>query len=245
MPTETVEAVERRLPRGRVVAYQRLATLGSLAAAAAHEFNNLMTPVLARAQHALRTGDPQAARRALECTVQQTERAMAITRRLLALADEDEPAAASCRLAEAVQNAFTAIARPLDKDGIDLTVRVPQSLQIRAEPILFEQLLVNLLLNARNAMRPSGGRITLEAWPDEKTVVLEVRDTGHGMPEEQLQVVQPFLAGRGDPPIDAWRCVGLGLYTCRIIAQHFRATIDVFNNNDGGCTFRLRWPVAS
>jgi signal transduction histidine kinase len=248
MPTETLASPLASLSEVQILSYQRLAALGSLAAAAAHEFNNLMTPVLARAQHALLSGDEQATRRALECTAQQTQRAMSVTRQLLEMADGRSGGrgrTGHCRVAESVQNAFTALARPLDRDGIDLTVRVPHDQSVRAEPILFEQVLVNLLLNARNAMKAAGGRIIIESQQDQDLAVIDVRDTGVGIRNPKLRAIREFLRGEriAEEPTD-WQSIGLGLYTCRTIVRHFNASIDVLRNEGRGCTFRLHWPAA-
>jgi signal transduction histidine kinase len=227
-----------------LIAQHRQALLGSVAGMLAHEFNNLMTPVMFRTQDALSRNDPEAMRKAVECTARQTERAIAIGRRLLELIDDDSAEVASYRVDEAVENATIAIVRPLSKDGIDFTREVEPDLAIRAERVLFDQLLINLLLNARAATIKRRGAIRLSATRDGDRVRIDVVDNGTGIDPTQLNdVIRPFLAA--DPatePCD-WRNIGLGLNVCRLIAHRHDARIDAESNPGGGCTFRLIWPV--
>jgi len=224
--------------------YQRQAMLGSLSAMVAHEFNNLMTPVLARAQDALLRNDVADMRKALACTVGQTQRAMEITRRLLALADGRQAPRETCRVAEAAADALAAMARPLEKDAIEYRADIPEDLAVQAQPVLFVQVLLNLLLNARQAMQERGGRLTLRARREGDEVVIEVIDSGIGIAPQRIErEINPFLAA--DPqeqPCD-WQRIGLGLNVCRMIAQHHKARLEAFPNPGPGVTFRLRWPM--
>ena len=136
--------------------------------------------------------------------------------------------------------------RPLEKDGIQLHVAVPDDLRVNARNDLLCQVLLNLLLNARRAMKDGGGPLTVAATAVDGQVQIEVRDSGSGISAETLdQVLNPFLAA--DPrerPTD-WQQVGLGLSVCRMIARHHGATLQAFaNDGSRGCTFRLMRPAA-
>ncbi len=228
-----------------LLAYQRQALLGSTAAVIAHEFNNLMTPVLARAEYALLRNDVPMMRKALECVIRQTQQAMEVTRLLLELAEGHVPQPQACDVAEAIDDAVRALVRPLEKDGIRLEVQVEEAPAVHADPILLRQVLTNLLLNARQAIGRGPGRIRVAARREADRVVLEIRDNGCGIDPERLeQVINPFLAA--DPLTDAtdWQQIGLGLHACRLIARQFGATLQAEANADRGCTFRLDWPAA-
>ncbi len=231
--------------RDGLLAYQRQALLGSTAAVIAHEFNNLMTPVLARAEYALLRNDVPMMRKALECVIQQTHQAMEVTRLLLELAEGHVVQPQACDLAEAVEDAVRALVRPLEKDGIRFESQVPESLAVHADPVLLRQVLTNLLLNARQAIEDRPGRITVRAWDEGGRVWIEIRDTGCGMDPQRIEeVINPFLTA--DPLTDAtdWQQIGLGLHACRLIARQFGATLRAEANETGGCTFRLSWPAA-
>jgi signal transduction histidine kinase len=228
-----------------LIACQRLALLGSLAAMAAHEFNNLMTPIVARVEAALMGEDVPFMRKALERTLTQSQRAIGMTRHLLDLAHNEYHPTECCSVAAAVREAIDTAARPFQKDGIDLRVSVPEELHVCAREDLLCQVLLNLLLNARQAMKGIEGTLSVNAMADGDAVRIDVRDSGKGIPQQRLDdVVNPFL--RSDPrsrPND-WQDVGLGLSVCRMITRLHNASMRAFANEDCGCTFRLHWPVS-
>ncbi len=248
MPMESAEQLRAALQdlQNELVACQRLALLGSMSAILAHEFNNLLTPIIARAEAALLGNDVSFMRKTLERTLTQSQRAMRLTRLLLDLAHDDARPAGDCALAPAVREALDTLMRPLEKDGIELRFDVPEELRVRAQPDLLCQLLLNLLLNARRAMQGRSGILTISARPDGDHVRIEIRDTGTGIAPEILGgVINPFLAADPQTRPQDWQQVGLGLSVCRIIAHHHGATLEGLRNTEGGCTFRLRWPVGT
>jgi len=230
-----------------LIACQRLATLGSMMAMITHEFNNLLTPLLARTEAAL-IGEPDVAfmRKTLERTLVQTQRALAVTQHLLAMAHDRPRPAQTCSVARAVQEAIETLTRPLAKDGIDLKVSVAEDLQVYAREDLLCQVLVNLLLNARQAMQGSEGPLSISAIAQDGHVRIEVRDSGKGLPADVLnQVVNPFLAADPQARPNDWQQVGLGLSVCRLIARDHGASIQGVANDGPGCTFRVCWPTTA
>ncbi len=242
---ESLRATIRGL-QDELIACQRLALLGNMAAMVTHEFNNLLTPIMARAEAALTGDDVPFMRKTLERALIQSQRAMSVTRHLLDMVHNDACPAEACSVAAAVHEAIETMTRPLEKDGIQLHVAVPDDLRVNARNDLLCQVLLNLLLNARRAMKDGGGPLTVAATAVDGQVQIEVRDSGSGISAETLdQVLNPFLAA--DPrerPTD-WQQVGLGLSVCRMIARHHGATLQAFaNDGSRGCTFRLVWPAA-
>lgn len=242
----TVNGPERSTGEPRNLAdHQRQIILGRLAPIIVHEFNNLMTPVLARAQDALTRDDAVATRKALSVTVQQTDRAMRFARRVLELAGDDGPAAENRSLRELIEASIESMVRPLEKDGVELRVDVPDDPRIAARPLLFVQMMLNLLMNARAAMAGGRGRISISAARDGGVVIIDVGDTGVGMSPEMLRdVINPFLAADPDANAGDWRSVGLGLHVCRLVARQHGASIRALRNEDSGCTFKITWPAA-
>jgi signal transduction histidine kinase len=229
----------------QVAFLQRMSMLGTLAAMVAHEFNNLMTPVLARAQIALTTGDAVASRKALDCAFANAQKAIGITAHLLNMPRRDQEDAATCAVAAAVQHALEVSPRPLEREGVTVTVDVPADLTVAARPLLFEQVLLNLVLNARAALRGRAGALSIVAHRDGEVVVLQIRDSGAGMPAEHIdRVLNPFLAADPERDTQDWRSVGLGLNVCRTIARQHAASLRARLNDGPGVTFELRWPAA-
>lgn len=227
-----------------LLACQRLALLGNLAAMVAHEFNNLMTPVIARAEASLSMDDTAFMRKALERTLVQSQRAIAVTRHLLdmahdAAAGDDEPASVHAAVTEAIET----ITRPFEKDGITLELDVPEDLRVKARPELLCQLFMNLLLNARAAMKGLEGELRVSAHANGDFVRIDVCDSGQGIEPDRLEkVVNPFLAADPHENPNDWRETGIGLSVCRMIARHHGARLHATNNDGRGCTFTVCWP---
>ncbi|MFH1747727.1 MAG: HAMP domain-containing sensor histidine kinase [Planctomycetota bacterium] len=237
---KTIECLQADL-----VASQRLALLGTMSAMVAHEINNLMTPILARAEFALSTGSPADMRRTVERSKAHVQRAIAVTEQLLGLAQGAKQPPQPCSVSRAVQEAIAAIVRPLDKDGIELVISVPENLHVHAHFDLLEQVLLNLLLNAQQAMQGMRGCLRISAQSDGDHIIIEVRDAGRGLPADQIEnTINPFLAAPYSTEPRAWQSVGLGLNVCRMIVQQHAATIQAEANEGPGCTIRLRWPAA-
>ena len=141
---------------------QRLATLGTLLGSIAHEFHNILTPVMSYAQLALaEPGDVALAEKALRRALAGTEKAAAISSSVLGFMRDDEPAA--CHVGAVLNDALSTLAREPAKDGIELVVDVGQDCWVRMRPVALEQVLVNLVLNAREAMGKGGGRLAVRA----------------------------------------------------------------------------------
>lgn len=228
-----------------LVESQRLALAGTTAAMLAHEFNNLMTPILARSMDALQRDDVAAMRKALDRTVTQAQKAIALSRHLLRLTEPDGPEPETCDVAQAVEEAVAEAVRPFEKDGIELRCEVPAGLQVKARALLLEQVLLNLLLNARAAMKEMPGPLVITAERHGEDAVIAVRDAGKGIPPEEIErTYNPFLAAPADQDVQQWRRVGLGLHVCRLIAQQHGASISVRANEGRGCTFTIRWPLS-
>jgi signal transduction histidine kinase len=259
LPADSIDALRATIQglEQELLASQRLALLGSMAAMVAHEFNNLLTPITARAEAALLSdNDLPLMRKALERALKQAQRAISVARRLLDLARDDQIVAAgprtsrtapaeSCSVAAVVREAVETLVRPLEKDGIELRVVVPEELRVNAPDDLLCQVLLNLLLNARRAMQGTRGTLCVSAVAKGDWVQIDVRDSGAGIPPDALdRVVNPFLAADPHQRPNDWQQVGLGLSVCRMIAHHHGAIIRGLANEGRGCTFRLCWPAA-
>jgi signal transduction histidine kinase len=229
---------------GDYLACQRQAALGTLAGIIAHEYNNLMTPVLIRAQDSLARDDVEAMKKALAVTARQTQLALDFTRQVLQFARGEETQSQSCRLRPLIDAAILNAVRPFEKDGIALTIDVPDELSIQARPGFFLQAILNLILNARTAMKNMRGKMRITARRAADRVEIAVVDQGRGFERETLdEAINPFFAANPSEHPETFAAVGMGLQACRIIAWQHGATIR-FEHNDGpGCTVRLDWPA--
>lgn len=222
----------------------RLATLGTIASVIAHEYNNILTPVISYAQLALAAPDDVAGmRKALEKAIAGAERAAKISSSLLGFAREaDEQHAAPLRAT--IDDAVSCLGRPPEKDGIELTIDVPDLL-VAMSPLNLQQVILNLILNARKAMRRRGGLLRISGWLEGSLVHIEVADTGPGIPPAVIdRLFEPFVTHQIDASeqFAERKGTGLGLCICRELIRNAGGTITVRSSPDQGATFHLTLP---
>jgi len=221
---------------------QRLANLGMLAAMVAHEFNNILTPVINYAQQAMK--HPRHVEKALRHAHDGGQRAADICNTLLGLTRPSDKAEEN--LLGLVDDTLTAMGRDFGKDGIDLVRDIPADLSLRTRRVELQQVLVNLLLNARDALLSRRGgeqRIRLTARPGGGTVMLSVSDSGPGVPGElHDRVFEPLFSTKSPDDETTTGGHGLGLPFCRNIVAALGGTITLHSPPGHGATFTLALP---
>ncbi|MBI5017261.1 MAG: PAS domain S-box protein [Deltaproteobacteria bacterium] len=234
---------------------QKLEAVGRLAGGVAHDFNNMLAVILGRGELALRRGSLEGSlRRDLEEIVQAAERSSVLTRQLLAFARRQTVSPQVLDLNAAVAGMLRMLRRLIGED-VDL-VWVPGAglWTVRIDPSQLDQLLANLVVNARDAIAGTG-RITLETrnvtlkeavgtrdevFPAGQYVLLTVSDDGCGMEEETLShLFEPFYTTK--PPGQG---TGLGLATVYGIARQNGGFVDAVSEPGAGSTFRVHLPRA-
>jgi len=248
---QELERTRRRAERLQrcLVEAQRLATVGQLAGSMAHEFNNLLTMIIGRAEQALKHDDTQMRRTALEKTVALGERAGAIVRSLMNYATGRRT---ETRIvpADALMDAAVGLLEwHLPKENIQLVRQYETSAPVRVVPVEMEHVLLNLLLNARKAMMATGGTLTCAVAPADTPayVALRVSDTGRGIAPEHLdRIFEPFFttASHADEETYENGGAGLGLSVARDLAHQAGGEIRATSTPGVGATFTVLLPVA-
>jgi len=233
---------------------QKMEAIGRLAGGVAHDFNNLLTVVSSNVALALLDTPADDPRRALLTEVEEAvQRAAGLTRQLLAFGRRQLLQTRPLSLDGLVGDMQKMLSRLLGEDvelSLDLTPDLPPVL---ADPAQVEQVLVNLVVNARDAM-PRGGRITVAtriaevpaagASPERRPgryAVLSVRDTGAGMDDDTLRhVFEPFFTTKPEGS-----GTGLGLSTVYGIARQHGGFVEVESRPSGGSTFRVWLPLTA
>jgi len=233
---------------------QQLEAIGRLAGGVAHDFNNILSIIMGHGELLLATaGDDERARNGLEQIRRAADRAASLTQQLLAFSRKQVLQPKVLDLNEAVAEVQKMLSRVIGED-IQLVASLhPSLVPVKADPGQVEQVLMNLAINARDAM-PHGGKLMMETSNVDvglelardlelvhgEYVMLKVTDSGHGMDAETvLHIFEPFFTtkpmGKG---------TGLGLSTVYGIVKQSGGSIQVESEAGRGTTFRIYLPVA-
>jgi two-component system NtrC family sensor kinase len=224
---------------------QTLANLGSATAMIAHEINNLLTPLSSYAALAAQNpGDKALVEKVLSRTTRNCQRAAKVMESLLKMANGQRQQPEEVNVKALVEEVFTGLCRDFTKDGITVEVRVPEDLRLCCVPVQIQQVLMNLVLNARDAMLGRGGFLRVEASEADDCVEIAVHDSGDGITPENLKnIFRPFFTTKSGPDRPAAATgSGVGLAFCRRIVEAHDGTIDVESESGKGSTFTVQLP---
>jgi PAS domain S-box-containing protein len=240
-----VDVTARRQLEAQLRHAERMESIGRLAGGVAHDFNNLLTAVLGYID--LATGTLPAdseARRRLALATQAGDQAAALTKQLLLFARQEPVHTGTLDLNGAVDG-MSWMLRRLMPENIEVVVRTGSDpCWVRADAGQLDQLLMNLVLNARDAMPDGGDLLLLVARASgvedgQPTAILEVTDTGVGMAEEvRRHIFEPFFTTK-----ERGRGTGLGLAAVYGIVQQCSGRIDVHSSPGSGTSFRVTLPL--
>ncbi len=236
------DVTEHRALQERFFQAQKLEALGRLAGGLAHDFNNILTAILGNIDLLLlRLAEGSEEYRLAQAVQEAAESGARVSRQLTAFAKGQIVKPVNLDLRYTVQQVSRTLLPILGEDvHLELSLdEMPTVVHI--DPGQFEQVIINLAINARDAM-PEGGRLDISVKRSrgddgEATVVVEVTDTGQGMePEVLAQVFNPFFTTKVSG-------TGIGLYTVRSIVESHGGTVEVESHPGGGTTFCLTWPA--
>ncbi len=226
---------------------QKLTALGELVGTTTHEFNNVLMTVLNYAKMGMRHRDQETRDKALEKILAAAERAARITNSVLGMARNRSNAMEPTNLQQLIDDSLVLLERELSKYRISLEKDFPTVPLVRANGNQIQQVLLNLLINARQAM-PDGGTITLRLQHhlQENMVAMIIRDAGMGIAQDKLQkIFDPFFSTKSGPDASGKGGTGLGLSSCRNIIDGHRGRIRVASTVGQGTQFTIMLPVAS
>ncbi len=246
---------ERRRLEGQLRQSQKMEAVGSLAGGVAHDFNNLLTAIMGYTQllaARTRPGDP--ALHDVEEILKAATRASMLTRQLLTFSRREMTQPSILDLNALMADLGKMLRRLIGEDIEMVLAPTAARPAVKADPGHLEQVILNLAVNARDAM-PRGGRLTIETsnvdldadCAGEATglrpgpyVLLAVSDTGTGMDETtKARIFEPFFTTK-----EAGRGTGLGLSTVYGIVQQCGGTIRVYSDVGFGTTFKIYLPCA-
>jgi len=233
---------QRRLEQ-RLQQKEKSALLDSLAGGIAHELNNKLLPVLGYAEllH-LRLGAQAELRQFSEIIQQSTVEAAELVAQLLQLSRPPALEPRECELGAIVQDAIGILRFRLREAGcVPIVQGETGSLMLQADPAQLKQVIVNLCLNALDAMRGvPGSMLRLSLTAEGGCACLRIRDAGHGIaPEHLARIFDPFFTTKS-----VQQGTGLGLSVCFSIVQQHGGTIDVESSGPDGTVFALCLPLS-
>lgn len=243
--TESLQEQVTRLKQELLEA-QKLAALGELTSTTTHEFNNVLTTVLNYAKMGLRHTDEATRTKALEKILSAGQRAAKITNSVLGMARNRGHDPAPIDLSELVTETLVLLERELAKYRVSVETKFDTNKRALVVGTQIQQVLMNLLTNARQAM-DSGGRILVQVSEDtaNETINLTVRDTGSGIAPDVLpRIFERAFSTKQGPDATGKGGAGVGLSACREIIEQHGGRIRVESAVGKGTAFTLRLPIA-
>ena len=250
------DITDRRRLEAQLRASQKMEAIGQLAGGVAHDFNNLLTAILGYCNLLLEETPADSPQRPdLEEIRSAGERAASLTRQLLAFSRRQMLQPRVVNINELIRQLEKLLRRLISED-VELDTALAASLpSVRVDPASFEQILINLVVNARDAM-PTGGRLTIETADAElgavlaggldhiavvagRYVLIMVTDTGHGMDAAtQARIFEPFFTTK-----EQGKGTGLGLATVYGIVKQSGGYVFVESEPARGTVFKVYLPV--
>jgi len=228
----------------QLIASGRLVSLGEITASMAHEFNNPLGIVMGFAQDLLSETDPTSSQyRSLKIIDEEAKRCQKIIQELLEFSRPKSADLSLTDITQTVEKTLNLVKNHLYKQKIETDTRLGENLpKIHADPQQLEQVLVNLYLNAIDAM-PEGGKLSVEAQVESDgtmapMVALTEADTGFGIDEGDLsKIFLPFFTAKKT------KGLGLGLPICERIIKNHSGKIGVESQPGKGTTFKIHLPI--
>lgn len=225
----------------RLAHHQRLETIGTLTSSIAHEFNNLLTPIMGYSLMALEKLPPEEEELyddILEI-YNASRKAKDIISRLSDLSRKNTDTTFRVVSPDEIVRKMLNVANPAKPPKVEIRVNLNcWDQRLRANEIQLSQLLLNLILNGFHAMEEEPGTLTVDTSFDEQSIHIRVSDTGCGIPEDILpRIFEPFFTTK-----DAGRGTGLGLAIAAQVVEDHRGTIRVQSREGEGTTFSVSLP---
>ncbi len=244
---ERLEELEQQLEQLRLQLLQaeKLSSVGVLASSITHEFNNVLTTVINYAKMGLRHKDEATRDKALEKILAAGQRAAKITTGMLSYARSAPDRRDIHDLTHLVEDMLVLVEKDLQKHRISLVTELQAHPHAMVNPSQIQQLLLNLLINARQAM-PQGGTLTLKVRENGTDQLAEicVSDTGCGIPSDVLPRIFDSFFSTKQADADGQGGSGLGLSLCKQIIEAHQGRIRVESRLGAGTTFTIKLPLS-
>jgi signal transduction histidine kinase len=222
----------------------KLAAVGTFAAGIAHEFNNLLAGMLGHAELGYRIPDMAEKNHALDVVIQSCRRGRSITQGLLTFARRREHKRQRADVAAAIDETLMLVDVDLRKSHIEIVREIELVPPTVCDLGQIAQVVLNLVTNARDAMKPEGGTLTIGLREHNDTIEISVGDTGCGIPEDlRDKIFEPFVTTKGALGGSQTPGTGLGLSVSYGIVRDHGGEILVESSVGRGTTLTVRLPI--
>ncbi|WP_345689161.1 sensor histidine kinase [Novipirellula caenicola] len=248
LPSRNDAQAEIQYLRAEMRKLQSLASLGELMSTATHEFNNVLMTVINYSKLGIRNRDDASRDKALSKILEASERAAKITNTILAQARNRSESMEPTDLASIINDSLVLLEREMRKYRISIETEIDDSTpKAFASGNQIQRVLLNLLINARQAM-PEGGTILvkLARSTQDEWVEMTIRDSGCGIPKNELpHIFDSFFTTKSGPDESGKGGTGLGLAACKEIIDTHKGRIRVESTVGRGTAFVIRLPIAN
>ena len=248
-PSKNVSELQEEILvlRKQLVEAQQKTALGELVSTTTHEFNNVLMTILNYAKMGIRYEDKETRDKAFNKIHKAGLRAAKITNAVLGMARNRTDQFVPTNLAKLIEETMVLLEREMQKYRIGIDFDLQEVPDVSANGNQIQQILMNLLINARQAMA-DGGQMVIKLGHDSQsnTTNLTVRDYGPGMAQETMRkIFEPYFSTKSGPDETGKGGTGVGLWTCKNIMEAHGGKIRVESSLGKGTCFTLMFPAAT
>ncbi|MEM7317144.1 MAG: ATP-binding protein [Planctomycetota bacterium] len=243
--TELTKDQQIEILKKQLVEAQKLTALGELVGTTTHEFNNLLMTILNYAKMGIRHKDEPTRDKALNKILMASEKAAKVTNSILGMARNRSESMEPTDIAKLIDESMVLLEREMSKYRIHIDMQLDEVPKVAAIGNQIQQVLLNMLINARQAMDEGGDlRIRLSHNEGDQTVELQIRDNGRGMDQTQLRrIFDPYFSTKDGPDETGKGGTGLGLSACHDIIRNHNGRIRVESSVGKGTAFTIKLPA--
>jgi two-component system NtrC family sensor kinase len=224
---------------------ERLTAVGTLAYGIAHEYNNILAGMLGNAEFGMGSDDPKEVKECFQIIMENCDRAKSITGSLLAFSRQRYGKRQRTDVTKVVETVLGLIERELEKQNIEVVRKFNPVPEITCDSGDLSEVFLNMITNARDAMTPQGGSLTIEIGKNKDDIEIVFTDTGCGIPDGiKSRIFEPFVTTKGALGQSEILGTGLGLFLSYGIIHRYRGTIDVTSKENKGSKFTIRIPIS-
>jgi len=239
------DVTEKRKLEASLIQAEKLAAVGTLSYGIAHEFNNILAGMMVNAELGLSLNNPKQMQECFLAIAENCQRGSSITHSLLAIAGEKRGRKELIDITHPLENILAFIRRELEKRNVKIVENFKPIPEIFCDPGQFSEVFLNMINNARDAMYPKGGTLTIEVEPLKDNIWITFKDTGCGIPDEiKTKIFEPFVTTKGALGKSEIPGTGLGLFLVYGIIDSYQGKIEVESKVGKGATFAILIPVS-